>query len=120
MRRRPGADARALLTEDPRDAEAVHVFGSEDEARAYTMRVPGARTWAPTRKGWGSVLHAAITRAIRAQDLSLRLHHPSTPMGRELALEIAIALYDRGAVEVRDASGGVIRDRDRVQSWRRA
>lgn len=108
MRERPGSEARALLTGDPREAEALHVFGSEGEARAFQMRVPGARTWAPLRKGWGNVLHAAITRVIRAQDLTVRLHHPATSRGRQLALEIAIALYDRGAVEVRDARGAQI------------
>ncbi len=107
---RPGAKARELLGGD----EHLHVFARESEAAAYLLAVPGSRVWSPTRPGWGNVLHAAITGGLRVRDLTVRLYHPRGSRAFELALEIAVALYDRGAVAVQDANGGLIRAHQRT------
>lgn len=101
--RKPGAAARSLLGGD----ERLHVFGDPKEAAAYLARIPGSRIYAPPSRGWGHVLHHAITGAIRCKDLVVQIEHDKR--STTLALEIAVALYDRGAFEVRDANGHLIK-----------
>lgn len=83
------------------------------------MRFPGARAFGPRRSGWGNVLHDAITGVIRARDakVTIEYDHRAQPKSAEIVLEIAIALYDKGAAEVSIGSG-VVRMPERRQTWR--
>lgn len=116
-RPRPGAAARKLLGGD----ESLHVFAHQDDATEYLRRVPGSRVYAPRQHGWACVLHDAITGAVRVRDtrVSLEWDHRRDKRSGEIVLEVAAALYDKGAVTVR-VHGAVVRMPERTQTWRGA
>lgn len=105
LRERAGAEARRLLGGD----EYLHVFRSQKEAWNRELLIPGTLTWAPRRPGWGAVRDAARERRIPVSDRIVVLEHEGR--AREIVLDIAAMLYDRGAVEVKDFLGGVIEAR---------
>lgn len=115
LHEKSGSAARRLLGGD----ERLHVFKSAELADAYLARVPGSRTYAPRKPGWGNVLHDAITGVVRARDASVEIEydHRAEPQSAEVALEIAVALYDRGAHEVK-IGGATVRMPARLQVWR--
>lgn len=112
---RAGAHARSLLGGD----ESLHVFSNTKAAAEYCARIPGARVYAPRHNGWAGALNDAITGVIRARDqhVNIELNATREPKAASLALEIAIALYDRGAYEV-SIAGNVVRAPERHQTYR--